>query len=83
MLNAGKFSSIADGNDEAIVWVCMVVGNLERRRAGERDMGVRDAASVTRCFASTAMICFARKFKNSSVHLSTLPVSLLPPNPEI
>jgi hypothetical protein len=58
MLNAGKFSSIADGNDEAIVWVCTVVGNLERGRSGERDMRVRDAASVTRCFASTAMICF-------------------------
>ena len=50
MLNAGKFSPIADGNDEAIVWVCTVVGNLEGGCSGERDMRVWDATSVTRCF---------------------------------
>jgi hypothetical protein len=38
--------SIARGNGEAIVGDCMVVGNLERARAGERDMRVRDVGEV-------------------------------------
>ena len=44
-----KFSSIAHGNREAIVGDWMDVGNVERGRAGERDMGVRGVRGVTRC----------------------------------
>jgi hypothetical protein len=52
---------------EAIVGDWTVVGNLERGRPGERDMRVRDVGGVTRCFASTSMSRFARKFKNPSL----------------
>jgi len=45
----------------------MVVGNVERGRANETDMRVRDVGSVTRWVAATYMICFARKFKNPPV----------------
>jgi len=45
----------------------IVVGNLERARAGERDIRVRDEEGVTRCLASTSMICIAPKFRNPSL----------------
>ena len=42
--------SIAHGNGEAIVGDGMIVGNLERGRAGERDMRVADVGGETRMF---------------------------------
>jgi hypothetical protein len=45
-----KFSSIAHGNGEPIVGGLDGFGNLERGRAGERDMRIRDVGGVTRTF---------------------------------
>jgi hypothetical protein len=46
MLNVGEIQFIAHGNGEAIVGDRMIIGNLERGRAGERDMRVRDVGGV-------------------------------------
>jgi hypothetical protein len=57
MLNVEKFSSIAHGNGEAIVGDWMVVGNVERGRASERDMSVRDVGGAEGSIRARPLLC--------------------------